>query len=77
MKLPGLASARKQARMTQAELAERLQLQRETIARYEIGDRDPSSETLVRLAEVLGVTVDALLRPEQPMPAAQAEVPQP
>lgn len=47
--------------MTQKELAEKLNVTQGMISMIESGDRNPSLEVLVRLANVLGVTVDDLL----------------
>lgn len=76
--LPGLKVAREAVGLTQRGLSESTGLSAQFISFLECGRSDPSSETLVRLAEVLGVTVDSLLRPEQPTITAhpQAEVAQ-
>lgn len=47
--------------MTQVELAEKLGVQQSTISHIENNLRDPSVELLVRLADVLEVTVDELI----------------
>ena len=57
-----LKSRRKATGWTQAQLAERLGVQRETIARYEAGTRRLDSEKLLALSRLLGCTVDELLR---------------
>jgi len=50
--------------LTQAELAEMLGWQQPIVARLESGDREPSIETLHRLAERLGTTATIAIRPE-------------
>lgn len=47
--------------MTQAQLAKAMNLKSSsTVTMWESGDRNPASEILPRLAQVLGCTVDAL-----------------
>lgn len=60
--------------MTQAQLAKALELKSpSTVTMWESGDRNPISEILPRLAEVLGCTVDDLYTRNPPdcIPAAQ------
>lgn len=52
---------RKQKRLTQSELAEKLNITRGTYAHYEIGKRNPDYETLNRLADFFDVDTDYLL----------------
>ena len=47
--------------MTQAEAAEQLHLTRQALSSYETGRTQPDLETLERLAEIYGVTLEALL----------------
>ena len=47
--------------MTQAELAKRLGVAQQTVAAWESGRAMPAADKLVALADVLGVTTDALL----------------
>lgn len=55
------ALLRKSNRLTQAELAAKLGIARETLARWETGKATPRAGLLPSLATALGVTVDALL----------------
>lgn len=57
-----LADARKRAKLTQAQLGERLGVARTTIVAIEKGERRPSNQELMRLAELVKVTVHDLLR---------------
>lgn len=57
-----LADARKRAKLTQAQLGERLGVARTTIVAIEKGERRPSNAELIRLAEIVHVTVHDLLR---------------
>ncbi len=58
---PRIAAARKQAGLSQAELAERLKISPSAMGMYEQGRREPSVQTLVALATELGVSTDYLL----------------
>lgn len=55
-----LRAVRQDRKLTQAELAKRVRVARNTINRLEIGDRDPSTELRDRLAKALGVSVAEL-----------------
>ncbi len=57
-----LADARKRAKLTQAQVAEKLVVARTTIVALEKGERRPSNAELVKLADLLGLTVHDLLR---------------
>jgi transcriptional regulator with XRE-family HTH domain len=56
-----LGAARRKKGWSQAELAERVQVARNTIARLEMGTRGPSLSILDRLSRVLRVPVATLL----------------
>ena len=60
-----IASLRKQKYMTQAKLAEILNVSHKTISKWETGLGYPEISILPRLASVLGVTVDYLLSGER------------
>lgn len=55
---------REQKGMSQAQLANTLGLDRSTIAKWETGTSMPRANLLPKLAELLGCTVDELLRPQ-------------
>ena len=59
--MKGIARCRKRADMTQAELAFLLGVTEMTISNYECGTREPSIETLKKLAGIFNVTVDELI----------------
>ena len=48
--------------ITQAELANRVQLSVDSVKRYENGKRQPRAGELKKIADVLGVTTDELLK---------------
>jgi len=56
-----IKEARKTAKLTQCELAEKLGIKVSTLSGYEIGAHDPKSNTLAQIAQICGVTVDYLL----------------
>lgn len=56
-----IAALRREAHLSQAELAQRLQISPSTLGMYEQGRREPSVDTLVNLSKVLGVSTDYLL----------------
>ncbi|MBQ9377783.1 MAG: helix-turn-helix transcriptional regulator [Schwartzia sp.] len=56
---------RTQRKWTQAELAERLGVERSTVAKWESGASQPQAAHLIALAEIFECTVDALLKRER------------
>lgn len=68
-----IARRRKALGLTQAELAEQMGMEPESISRFERGATLPSLVTLEKLAALLGTTIAALLAecPEQAYPEAQ------
>ena len=52
------------ARMTQEELAGRLEISKSAVGMYEQGRREPPYELLLRLGELFGVSIDWLLARE-------------
>lgn len=56
-----LAELRKAAKLTQAELADLIGETQQNIAYWEQSDKPPRSDVLPRMAEVLGVRIEALL----------------
>ncbi len=61
-----VARLRKAADLTQSELADRLDVTRQAVSRYERGEGFPDVSILVRLAEVLGTSLDALIGAGEP-----------
>ena len=57
-----LADSRKRAKLTQAEVGEQLVVARTTVVAIEKGERRPSNDELIKLADIFGVTVNDLLR---------------
>lgn len=59
-----LATLRKQRQLTQQELADLLDIQPRLLGRWEQGKGKPQFDYIVKLADVLEVTLDRLLRGE-------------
>ena len=60
-----LRALRKQKNLTQKQLAELIGVKNSIISFYEIGDRFPSPEVIIKLAAVLGTSTDYLLGVEK------------
>lgn len=56
---------RKNAEMTQTELAEKLYTTRQTVSKWEQGTIEPNIDMLIQLAQLFDVTVDELVTGEQ------------
>ena len=61
-----VALLRKKADMTQSELADRLNVTRQCISKYEVGDSFPDVTILLNLAEIFGVSLDQLIAAGEP-----------
>ena len=59
-----LYSIRKQAGMSQEELAERLNVSRQAISKWERGEAQPDTDNLIAIAELFDVSLDWLVRSE-------------
>ncbi|MCY7835251.1 helix-turn-helix domain-containing protein [Bacillus haynesii] len=49
-------------KLSQEALSKKLGMNRATYARYETGDNEPDYETLIKIADFYGVTLDYLIR---------------
>lgn len=56
-----LSFLRKQHDITQMELAEKLDISRQAVSRWECGLADPSTEKLISIGKLFGVSVDSLV----------------
>ena len=61
-----LKTLRTKSNLTQAKLAQKLELTKSVISAYETGLRMPSYDVLVHISEIFHVTTDYLLGREQP-----------
>lgn len=75
-----LQNLRKAAGLSQEQLAERLNVTRQAVSKWETGEGKPDIDNLLPLAKLLGTTVDYLLddgaaepRQSEPQPAPQTE----
>lgn len=56
---------RERLNLSREDLANKLQIKYHTLAKYETNDREPDYETLVQIANTLGVTTDYILGKNQ------------
>ena len=66
---PRIAALRRERGLSQSELARRIQVSPSALGMYEQGRREPSADTMVALADALGVTMDFLLTGRVSCPA--------
>jgi len=62
------AELRQKADMTQSEVADKLNLSRQAVSKYERGESFPDISILVMIAELFGVTLDELIKCGEPTP---------
>lgn len=67
-----LSLLRKQRGMTQMELAEKLDISRQAVSRWEQGTSEPSTENLVSIGKLFDVTVDSLMNENVQLQAGSA-----
>lgn len=56
-----LKELREQNKLTQQEVANKIQITQRAYAFYEKGDREPSIDTLIKLADIFKVPIDLLV----------------
>ena len=61
-----LRRLRKQADMTQEELANKCNMKKQSISRYETGEREPNIRTAKIIADALGVKLESLVPLDHP-----------
>jgi transcriptional regulator with XRE-family HTH domain len=66
-----LARLRRERQLTQMQLAELLDVQPRLISRWETGETKPQFDHMVRLADVLEVTLDELARGSETTPSSR------
>lgn len=57
-----LITLRKSRELTQEQLAEQLNVSRQSISKWESGDSDPSTSNLFALAKLYGISAEELLK---------------
>ena len=65
---------RKQKGFSQEELANRLNVSRQTVSKWEVGDSTPDMEKLVAMSDLFDVSLDLLVMGKES--EAQAQIPQ-
>lgn len=71
-----LVELRKEHKLSQEALAEKLGLSRQSISKWERAEASPDTDNLIALAEVYGVTLDELLGNNEPKEPKQETQPQ-
>ena len=61
-----VARKRKSTDLTQSELAEKLNLTRQAISKYELGDSFPDISILIQIAKIFEITIDKLISSGNP-----------
>lgn len=56
-----ITKLRKDAQLSQSDLAEKIGVSQQTISKYEQGTREPDISTLLRLSQLFNVSIDYLL----------------
>ena len=60
-----IAKCRKEKKLTQAQLAEKLNITDRAVSKWETGKSMPDSSIMLELCEILGITVNELLSGEE------------
>ena len=68
-----IVSQRTRLGMTQEELADRLEISRQSVSKWETGASVPEIDKLVKMARLFGVSLDELVTGEAPMSTAPVE----
>ena len=68
-----LYELRKQKGFSQEELANRLNVSRQTISKWEVGESTPDMEKLVAISDLFEVSLDELVNGEEPKLAEPSE----
>ena len=71
-----LVELRKEHKLSQEALAEKLGLSRQSISKWERAEASPDTDNLIALAEVYGITLDQLLGNDKPKEPKQETQPQ-
>lgn len=69
-----LYELRKQKGFSQEELANRLNVSRQTVSKWEVGDSTPDMEKLVAMSDLFGISLDELVLDKSPEPAPVEQV---
>ena len=58
-----IAYYRKKAKLTQMELAEKLDVDRTTVSKWESGKANPKTKMMPAIADICGIGIDELYKP--------------
>lgn len=72
-----LYQLRKQRGFSQEELANRLNVSRQTVSKWEVGDSTPDMEKLAAMSELFGVSLDQLVLGKDEQPRSAGNTPEP
>ena len=72
-----LYDLRKKKGFSQEELANRLNVSRQTVSKWEVGDSTPDMEKLIAMSDLFGVSLDELVLDKTPEPAPVVQPPKP
>lgn len=61
-----LYNLRKQKGLSQEELANRLNVSRQTVSKWEVGDSTPDMEKLIAISDVFDISLDELVKDKVP-----------
>ena len=70
-----LLSLRRKSGFSQEELAEKLEVSRQAVSRWEMGETMPDAKNLLELTDIFGVSVVSLLREEKPLENEETDTP--
>ena len=72
-----LLDLRKKAGMTQSDLAEKMNVSRQAVSRWEMGTAMPDVENLIAMSDLFGVSLDYMLKDKTETPSQDPEKRQP
>ena len=70
-----IRTLRKREGLTQVDLAKKLGVSRSSVCAYEAGTREPSNETLTKMSQIFGCSVDHLLTGKSGLIARRTDEP--
>ena len=60
--------------LSQGDLAEKLEVSRQSVSKWETGQATPDLDKIIKLADLFGVTTDYLLRETEAVPPAEPQI---